>query len=62
MSGGQGNSIMTEASEKVLKQVYDLYDVGLSGKTPGSIGLKAIADHPALGLSKVVRKPRKQIR
>lgn len=49
------------ASERVLQAITDLYVEGLtSGK--GARGLKAIADHPLVGMSSQVRKPRKKIR
>ncbi|MEW5304094.1 MAG: hypothetical protein WDW38_003411 [Sanguina aurantia] len=46
------------ATEKVLKQIADLYDIGLT-TGPGGMGLKAIAESPLLGLT--LRKPRKKI-
>jgi hypothetical protein len=48
------------ASERVLKQVTDLYEAGLSTGAIGAVGLKAIADDPRVGLK--IRKPRKKIR
>ncbi|GAX82409.1 hypothetical protein CEUSTIGMA_g9837.t1 [Chlamydomonas eustigma] len=46
------------ATEKVLKQITELYDVGLSN-TPGAMGLKAISESPLLKMN--LRKPRKKI-
>ena len=48
------------ASERVLKQVTELYERGLSAGAPGAVGLKSIADDPAVGLQ--IRMPRKKIR
>ncbi|GLC34640.1 hypothetical protein PLESTB_001239500 [Pleodorina starrii] len=50
--------VMSGATERVLKQITELYENGLGGG-PGSIGLKAIAESPLLGLQ--MRKPRKKI-
>jgi hypothetical protein len=61
-SGASNGEIVAEASERVLKQIAELYEKGLGGATPGSLGLKAIADHPLVNLSKQIRKPRKKIR
>ena len=61
-SGVSNGEIVAEASERVLKQIVELYESGLGGSTPGSLGLKAIADHPLVNLSKQIRKPRKKIR
>ncbi|PNW75864.1 hypothetical protein CHLRE_12g557250v5 [Chlamydomonas reinhardtii] len=54
----QMEEIMSGATEKVLKQITDLYDFGL-GDGPGAIGLKAIAESPLLRMT--LRKPRKKI-
>ncbi|GFR39964.1 hypothetical protein Agub_g488 [Astrephomene gubernaculifera] len=50
--------VMSGATERVLKQITELYEQGLSGG-PGSIGLKAIAESPLLKMQ--MRKPRKKI-
>ncbi|KXZ44017.1 hypothetical protein GPECTOR_75g741 [Gonium pectorale] len=50
--------VLSGATEKVLKQITELYEQGLSS-TPGSIGLKAIAEGPLLKMT--MRKPRKKI-
>ncbi|GLI64132.1 hypothetical protein VaNZ11_007313 [Volvox africanus] len=50
--------VMSGATERVLKQITELYETGLGGG-PGSMGLKSIAESPLLGLQ--MRKPRKKI-
>lgn len=52
--------VLSGATERVLKQITDLYEVGLSGGAPGAMGLKQIAEHPLVGL-KNFRKPRKKV-
>lgn len=59
---GVTDALLAGASEKVLKQITELYETGLGGKAPGATGLKGIADHPLIGLGKQIRKPRKKIR
>eukprot|EP00775_Hariotina_reticulata_P011958 gene11958-12101_t len=50
---------MAGVSEKVLKNITELYEHGLSPGAHGSIGVCAIAQD--LGLHKQIRKPRKKI-
>lgn len=37
---GKVDEVMAGATEKVLKQITELYETGLSGATGGSLGLK----------------------
>uniref|UniRef100_A0A7S0UNL7 Dynamin N-terminal domain-containing protein n=1 Tax=Polytomella parva TaxID=51329 RepID=A0A7S0UNL7_9CHLO len=51
--------VLSAATDKVLKQILELYESGLSSGQPGSMGLKAIAEDPLLALPML--KPRKKI-
>jgi hypothetical protein len=63
---GVCNDALVSASEALLKQIAELYEIGIAspcapGGTPlGALGLLSIA--AALGLGKTIRKPRKKIR
>jgi hypothetical protein len=60
MMNGTPTNEMAGVSEKVLKNITELYEHGLSPGAHGSIGVCAMAQD--LGLHKQIRKPRKKIR
>lgn len=59
-SGGKAaDEAVAGATERVLKQICELYEGGLAGAPTGAMGLKAIAESPLLGMK--MRKARKKI-